>query len=273
MSKSYSPLRYPGGKGQIYNIVLSMLKKNDLIGCTYIEPFAGGAGIAIRLLFEDKVDKVIINDIDKSIYSVWYSILYHTDEFIEKINSTEITIEEWEKQKIIQKDKNNVSVLDLGFSTFFLNRTNRSGIIKAGAIGGKKQDGNYKLDCRFNKKNLIDLILKIALYKEKIEIFNEDAKVFIGRFKKYKNQFFFIDPPYFEKGKNLYTNFFTENDHSDLAKYIKKTLSKQNLLISYDKCPQIEKLYNDFKSETVLLNYSVQTKRKGEEIFFTHNLI
>lgn len=273
MSKSYSPLRYPGGKGQIYNTVLSMLEKNDLLNCTYVEPFAGGAGIAMRLLFENKVKKVVINDIDKSIYSVWYSILYNTEEFIKMIEETPVNMDEWNRQKDIQENKNFVSMLELGFSTFFLNRTNRSGIIKAGVIGGKKQNGSYKINCRFNKKSLIFLIRKIASYKKQIKIYNKDAQIFMNRLKGLDNQFFFIDPPYFEKGKNLYTNFFIDEDHAMLAEYIKKNLLNQHLLISYDKCSQIENLYKEFKMEVFLLNYSVQNKKKGEELFFTNNLI
>ncbi len=271
--KSYSPLRYPGGKGQIYKMIVSILEKNNLIGCTYIEPFAGGAGIAIRLLFENKVNKVVINDIDRSIYAVWYSILYLSDELIEKIKDTEINMDEWYKQKEIQKSKNDVSILELGFSTLFLNRTNRSGIIKAGVIGGKKQNGNYKIDCRFNKEKLIDLIVKISSNKDRIEIYNKDAKEFIDLIKRKKKKFFFIDPPYFNKGKDLYTNFFSENDHIELAKFIKKKLSNQPLLISYDKCPQIEALYNRYNKETILLNYSVQNKKKGEELLFSNNIV
>lgn len=271
--KSYSPLRYPGGKGQIYKMMVSILEKNNLIGCTYIEPFAGGAGIAIRLLFENKVNKVVINDIDRSIYAVWYSILYLSDELIEKIKDTEINMDEWYKQKEIQKSKNDVSILELGFSTLFLNRTNRSGIIKAGVIGGKKQNGNYKIDCRFNKEKLIDLIVKISSNKDRIEIYNKDAKEFIDLIKRKKKKFFFIDPPYFNKGKDLYTNFFSENDHIELAKFIKKKLSNQPLLISYDKCPQIEALYNRYNKETILLNYSVQNKKKGEELLFSNNIV
>lgn len=271
--KSYSPLRYPGGKGQIYKMIVSILEKNHLIGCTYIEPFAGGAGIAIRLLFENKVNKVVINDIDRSIYAVWYSILYLSDELIEKIKDTEINMDEWYKQKEIQKSKNDVSILELGFSTLFLNRTNRSGIIKAGVIGGKKQNGNYKIDCRFNKEKLIDLIVKISSNKDRIEIYNKDAKEFIDLIKRKKKKFFFIDPPYFNKGKDLYTNFFSENDHIELAKFIKKKLSNQPLLISYDKCPQIEALYNRYNKETILLNYSVQNKKKGEELLFSNNIV
>lgn len=271
--KSYSPLRYPGGKGQIYKMIVSILEKNNLVGCTYIEAFAGGAGIAIRLLFENKVNKVIINDIDKSIYAVWYSILYLTDEFIKKIEDTEITMNEWYKQKEVQKSKNDVSILELGFSTFFLNRTNRSGIIKAGVIGGKNQDGNYKMDCRFNKNKLINLIKEISRNREKIEIYNNDAKEFIDMIKQREKTFFFIDPPYFNKGKDLYTNFFNEKDHIELAAFIKNKLSKQPLLISYDKCPQIENLYKGYNTKIMLLNYSVQNKKKGEELFFSNNLI
>ncbi|MDD3186859.1 MAG: DNA adenine methylase [Bacilli bacterium] len=270
---AYSPLRYPGGKGQVYDTVVAILEDNHLSNCTYIEPFAGGAGIAIRLLFENKVKRVIINDIDKSIYSVWYAILYNTDEFIKMIEETPITINEWYKQKDIQNKKDSVSILELGFSTFFLNRTNRSGIIKAGVIGGKSQNGNYKINCRFNKEKLIELIRKIAKYKNKIKIYNDDAKKLMSRYRNKEKQLFFIDPPYFEKGKNLYTNFFNEKDHEILSLFIKKNLYNQRLLISYDNCPQIEKLYKGFKSEIFLLNYSVQNKKKGEEIFFKKNLI
>ena len=182
-------------------------------------------------------------------------------------------MDEWYKQKEIQKSKNDVSILELGFSTLFLNRTNRSGIIKAGVIGGKKQNGNYKIDCRFNKEKLIDLIEKISSNKDRIEIYNKDAKEFIDLIKRKKKKFFFIDPPYFKKGKDLYTNFFSENDHIELAKFIKKKLSNQPLLISYDKCPQIEALYNRYNKETILLNYSVQNKKKGEELLFSNNIV
>lgn len=270
--KAYSPLRYPGGKGQIYKTVVSILEKNNLIGCTYIEPFAGGAGVAMRLLLENKVNKIIINDIDKSIYAVWFCILNLTDEFIEKIRKTEINMDEWHKQKQIQKNKNNASMLELGFSTLFLNRTNRSGIIKAGVIGGQNQNGNYKIDCRFNKEKLINIITNIVEKRDKIEIYNMDAKEFIKVIKRKRKKFFFIDPPYFKKGKDLYTNFFDEKDHVELAKFIKKNLSRQPLLISYDKCNQIEKLYKEYNTKLILLNYSLQNKRKGEELFFTKNI-
>jgi len=270
--KSYSPLRYPGGKGQVYHFVAALLEANGLIGCTYIEPYAGGAGVALRLLFEKKVKKIIINDYDPAIYAFWYAILNDTDNFIEKIKTTEISMENWYIQKGIQTTKDVTDLLSLGFSTFFLNRTNRSGIIKAGVIGGKNQDGLYKMDCRFNKSNLIDLIRKIATYKKQIELHNLDALDFLDIVKRRQNQFYFIDPPYYQKGKQLYTNFYTHDDHVELANYFKKKLKNKQILISYDNCPEIGKLYDKQHQKVKSLNYSVGTKRLGEEIFITQNL-
>lgn len=269
---SYSPLRYPGGKGQIYSFVQQLLVDNGMVGCTYIEPYAGGAGVAMRLLFEKKVSRVIINDFDRSVYAVWHSILNRTEEFIDLINETPVTIDTWNVQKKIQHMKCDSSLLSLGFSTFFLNRTNHSGIINAGMIGGKEQKGNYKIDCRFNKANLTLLVQKIASYKEKIELYNLDAIDFIDKVKRKHNQFYFIDPPYYKKGKELYTNFYTHADHLNLSKYIKKNLKNKKMLLSYDNCDEIKNMYKTYNLQIKYLNYYIATKRKGEEIFITNNL-
>ena len=271
--RNYSPLRYPGGKAQVYSFVKELLIKNDILGCTYIEPYAGGAGVAMRLLFEEKVSRVIINDYDKSIYAVWYSILNYTDEFIELIRNIDISVETWYAQKELQNYKSDLDLLTLGFSSFFLNRTNRSGILKAGMIGGKKQNGKYKIDCRFNKDKLIELIEKIASYRERIELYNMDALEFIKIVKSRHNQFYFIDPPYYKKGKELYTNFYTHQDHVDLSKYLKQNMRSKKILLTYDNCREIRELYKNYTQNIRLLNYYVQSKRVGEEVFITQNLI
>jgi len=218
--KAYSPLRYPGGKGQMYSYIDSILKINNLYGCDYVEPYAGGAGLAIRLLFEEKVKTISINDIDKSIYSFWHCSLYETSKLCEKIINTDITVEEWKIQKQIQIKKDTADLFALGFSTFFLNRTNRSGILKAGPIGGYEQKGNYKIDCRFNKKRLIKLIKTISSYKNRIFLYNVDGEKFIKSMKS-KNKFFFIDPPYFRNGKGLYVNYFSYIEHKNLSNTIR----------------------------------------------------
>jgi len=270
--RSYSPLRYPGGKSQIYPLIKRIIEDNEMTKCIYVEGYAGGAAVAIRLLFEGVVKKIIINDYDRSIYAVWHSILNNTEEFIKLIDSAELTIDEWKKQKSIQKNKDTSDLLTLGFSTLYLNRTNRSGIITAGVIGGYNQQGNYKMDCRFNKVVLTNLIKSISEYKKKIELHNLDAVQFLKLLSKRKNLLYYLDPPYFNKGKELYTNFYNCEDHKILRDYIERKMAKKSVLISYDKCDEIEKLYLNFNQKIIELNYYVETKRKGEEIFITKNL-
>lgn len=266
--RSWSPLRYPGGKGQMYKFILDIICNNNLLGCNYIEPFAGGAGIAIRLLLEGKVESIYLNDYDRSIYSVWYCIVNETETFIKKIEDTEVNIESYHMQKEIQKRKDEVNLFELGFSTFFLNRTNRSGIISSGPIGGYNQTGNNKIDCRFNKKSLIKLIKAISDKREHIFLYNMDAKDFIYEITK-ENSFFFIDPPYYNKGKELYVNYFNHEDHELLAEVIKNCLEENCFLISYDYCKEIEKIYSFLISFSIDLKYSLQRKRKAKEIWFS----
>ncbi|EJL6275271.1 DNA adenine methylase, partial [Vibrio cholerae] len=223
-----SPLRYPGGKTAITPMVETIINNNGLKNGHYAEPYAGGAGLALSLLFKGVVSHIHLNDFDRSVWAFWHSILHETESFITLIENTNITIEEWHHQKAIQTKKLSVDTLTLGFSSFFLNRTNRSGIIdKAGVIGGLKQNSKYPLDCRFNKDNLIKKIRKIASYKDNIHLYNLDALDFISEIEKLdENVFYFIDPPYFVKGQSLYTNFYDSNDHIDLCTKIREINSK-----------------------------------------------
>ena len=271
-----TPLRYPGGKSRVSKFVGQIIKDNHIIEGNYVEPFAGGAGVALNLLFSNVVDNIYINDKDVSIFAFWYSILNYTDEFIEKILSTSITIDEWRKQKDIQQSISD-DLFSLGFSTFFLNRTNRSGIIKGGVIGGMAQSGKWKLDVRFNKDNLIKRIKQIAANKERIHIYNMDAIEFLQKEVSkldVSNTFIYLDPPYYEKGKQLYMNFFTHTDHVKLYETIKKL--DYRWLVSYDNKDEIKAIYQHNPELTMEYNlrYTAGKKCSGQEIMFaSDNLI
>lgn len=209
----YSPLRYPGGKSKLTAYVVETLKLNELEGGTYVEPFAGGCAIAWYVLLEGYVENVWINDLDPAIHAFWYSVLNRTDDLCQLIETTDVTIEEWHIQKAIYTNDSTNS-LELGFATFFLNRTNRSGIIKAGVIGGLEQNGNYLLDCRFNKERLIEQIRAIAARRDNIILTKLDATQFIDEYLSSIDGpcLVNIDPPYYIKGKGLYQNFFEHDD-------------------------------------------------------------
>ncbi|MEZ4946906.1 MAG: DNA adenine methylase [Cyclobacteriaceae bacterium] len=262
----YSPLRYPGGKGKLSKFIGNLVESNLLTDGCYVEPYAGGSSVALNLLFKEYVRSIVINDLDKAIYSFWYSVLYDTDNLCRMIHDTKVTVGNWEKQRATHKQQEGASLLELGFSTFYLNRTNRSGIINAGIIGGKGQNGHWKIDARFNKKDLIERIQKIADFKDRIQLYNLDACQLVNKISKKipRKTLFYFDPPYFVKGKDLYTNFYKYKDH----KLVSDTIKELNChwIVTYDNQPEIKKLYTGFRKVEYSLNYHAASPKIGSEL-------
>lgn len=270
----YSPLRYPGGKGKVSGYFKQLFHDNLLYDGVYVEPYAGGASVALSLLFNQYASKIVINDIDRAIYGFWYSVLNKTEQLCALINDTPINVETWDKQREIQKNKAHNNLLKVGFSTFFLNRTNRSGILNAGIIGGREQSGNWKIDARFNKKELISRIQRIALYKKNIELHNSDAVALVKTLRKTlpAKTLFYFDPPYYVKGKDLYLNYYQDKDHKEIASEIGK-VGKQKWVVTYDNVQQIKSLYVPYRQANYTLNYSAAEASKGKEVMiFSNNL-
>ena len=271
MTKSYTPLRYPGGKQCLAPYIKQLIKINDVSDGFYAEPYAGGAGLAMDLLLSESIYSLYINDADFNIFAFWYSVLNEKKELIRKIEKTPVTIEEWEHQKSILRDKSNKDTLEKGFATFFLNRTNRSGILKAGPIGGKNQTGNYKIDARFNKEALISRIELISEYASRIHLYNLDALDFLKEIKPLAEQqksLIYLDPPYYIHGRELYLNAYSHNDHAALEKYLSDEYANLNWLVSYDASPEIKQMYSSYRYNEYTLNYSVKNARKGTEYMF-----
>ncbi|MFS1013776.1 DNA adenine methylase [Enterococcus casseliflavus] len=272
MPVTHSPLRYPGGKTQLSDFVANLIELNNIENATYIEPFAGGSGVSLKLLFDGVVDHIVINDYDKSIYSIWNAIIKHTKKFIKLIQETPVTIDEWHRQKeIYLQHKNHMNSVEGGFATFFLNRTNVSGIISGGPIGGYEQKGKYKLHCRFNKEGLIKKIRAIADRRDDITLYRKDANELVSIIRKEynsKNTFIFFDPPYFTQGQNLYLSFITPEKHEEMKRSIDK-LGDFYWILTYDTAPQISEIYADaaqrYKYE---LLYSANKKNKATEFLF-----
>lgn len=264
---NYSPLRYPGGKSKIAPLIRLIIEKTGSSDITYIEPFAGGAGVALSLLIEGVVDQVVINDYDKAIYSFWRALKEAPQELIDLIEHTPLTIDEWKHQKDIYSSQNKRYSVELGFAAFYLNRTNRSGILSAGPIGGYNQTGNYGMDARFNRNALIGRIQEIAKYKSQIVVYNKEIRSFIsGVIPKYQaNAFVYFDPPYFENGQRLYKNFFSPTDHTDIALSIINGVNCP-WVITYDDVPELRGIYSNYVQRRYNLNYSAANKGKGSEI-------
>jgi len=271
----YSPLRYPGGKNKLSAFIAKICVDNNING-HYIEAYAGGASVALFLLLEGYVNQITINDKDRSIYAFWYSVLNYPSELCEKIRTCEISIENWLIQKKIQQNKAIANLLDLGFSTLFLNRTNRSGIITGGVIGGIGQTGGYKINCRFNKEEIINRIEKIAAKKDNIRLYEKDAIDLIDIIEtdlNDENVIFYFDPPYYFKASSLYMSHYKKEHHLFVSNRIKR-IKNIKWIVSYDNVKEIRELYSDCPQKEYSFKHTAYEAREGKEVlFFSQNIV
>jgi DNA adenine methylase len=263
----HSPLRYPGGKGKVANFIKLLMLENDLVGHAYVEPYAGGASVALSLLYEEFASEVHINDLNRSVFAFWNAVLNDTDRLCARIVAVAVTMDEWGRQRDVQLSEQ-PDPLDLAFSTFFLNRTNRSGIIEGGVIGGKNQTGAWKLDARFNKDDLIRRIKKIARYGSRITLTQHDAAHYLGHVLPTfpEATFVYLDPPYYVKGEGLYEHFYHHADHAQIAGLVRDLTHPW--VVSYDAAPKVIELYEGFDRITYNLSYSAQDRYRGAEVMF-----
>jgi DNA adenine methylase len=263
-----SPLRYPGGKAQVANFVKVLLLENDLVGSEYVEPYAGGASVALSLLFEDYVSTIHINDLNPGIHDFWKSVLDHTDDLCQLVTETPLTITEWRRQRDTAAS-DDASTLARGFATFFLNRTNRSGIISGGVIGGLDQMGLWKIDARFPREELVRRIKKIARFRSRITLTRRDTLDLLLSSTPLpeRRRFYFLDPPYYAKGERLYDNFYNHDDHQKIRDAV--TDLTDPWIVSYDAAPGIIDMYGEFKSFRYSLSYSANSRARGSEVMFS----
>ena len=271
-SQFESPLRYPGGKACLFPFISNLFYENKMVGIDYAEPYAGGSGLALKLLFNEYVNNVHINDFDYSIFSFWKAVLDSNSRFCDWIEGLEVSIDNWHYYKNIQKNSSEYSQFELGQSVFYLNRTNISGVIKGGVIGGLNQKGKYKIDARFNKSDLLKRIRRISDFRHRITITNHDGLKYIGHLNRLpQNIFVYLDPPYVHKGADLYMNFYKKNDHEQLSKKVEKIRHKW--LVSYDNNEFIVNLYNQQRKLRYLLSQSASNRVGKEILIFSDKLM
>lgn len=268
--RHYSPLRYPGGKSKLAPFIALIFESNQLCDGHYAEPYAGGAGVALALLYGDYASRIHINDLDRSLFAFWHSVLNDTEELCRRVVNTRLSIAEWRRQRRVQDDKENATLLELGFSTFFLNRTNRSGIIASGGvIGGLKQTGEWGIDARYNAADLVRRIERIAALSSRITLTNDDALAFIAKAKASlpAKSLVYLDPPYFVKGQQkLYANYYGPGDHAAVATSLDD--APWPWVVSYDAAPEIRRLYRDYRKREYDLRYTAAERYLGSELMF-----
>jgi len=260
-----SPLRYPGGKASLAGLFADLIAELSIAQATYVEPYAGGVGAGIALLREGLIDKLVINDFDPAVHAFWHSVTARTDELISMIADVPLTIDEWHRQRTIYRAANAENLLELGFAFFYLNRTNRSGVLTGGVIGGLTQQGNYKIDARFNRETLIRRIEAIGELSSRVTVMSRDGRSVIREYADRHDVFMYIDPPYVQAGSRLYLNAFEGRDHKALADVVGE-VKGAHWLMTYDVDPLIERLYKEHFQSRYELYYSAKNYIKSDEL-------
>jgi DNA adenine methylase len=241
-----SPLRYPGGKGRLARFVASLLRQQPTAPLRYVEPFAGGAGVALSLLFNEHVDEIVLNDLDPGVAAFWRAVFEHPDDLTKLVRSVRPTIDEWHVQhgRFMRREGDD---LELGFATFFLNRTNRSGILDARPIGGFEQSGPWGIGARYNADELAGRIRRIARYATRVTVCEEDGIELAHRCLGDSSTFIYADPPYLKGADDLYLNALRWEDHQRLANYLRDA---DGWLLTYDTDPRVPDLYSGLRCAT-----------------------
>lgn len=274
-SGRFSPLRYPGGKGKLARFVATLIKENGLSDGLYVEPYAGGAAVAWELLLTGVVRRVAINDVSRPVFAFWRSVLEQTDELVALITDTPVDVVTRDRLKAVLGSPDDASDLELGFAMFFLNRTHRSGILNGGVIGGRDQTGKWKIDARYNKSGLIRRIERIAAARRRIELTNLDAVEFVQSKSPVwpAKTLVYLDLPYYEKGSQLYYDYYSDKDHLEVAQAV-RSLSKVNWLVSYDDVLPIQEMYGGTPALQYTIGYSARNVLRGREaMFFSDGLV
>lgn len=260
-----SPLRYPGGKAALAGFFGDIINRLGISSPTYVEPYAGGAGAGIALLCLDMVQKIVINDVDPAVYCFWAAMVEHSEQFAGRIADIPLDVDEWRRQKEVYRAADESDPLALGFAFFYLNRTNRSGILNAGPIGGVNQNGNYKIDARFNRDQLAERVAAIGRLAPRITVLGVDGMAVVHRFAADRAALVYVDPPYVEAGGSLYLNAFTHRDHADLAGELDQE-PDGNWVVTYDPSDFIRELYRRHDVREYQLSYSAHEKGKAHEL-------
>ena len=247
---------------------MQILDRNGLSNIEYAEPFAGGAAVALALLLEDYASTIYINDLSRPVYAFWHTVLNATSELCRRVEQADLTVGEWRRQRAVYNRRHDADLEELGFATLYLNRTNRSGIVSGGLIGGYEQSGEWGIDARFNRADLIQRIRRIGRYRSRIQLFQLDARVFVRDVvtKLKKGPFVFLDPPYIEKGEDLYLNDYLLDDHRELARQVSNL--NQHWMVTYDPPADDAGLFPNSTRITYGLPYTANLRYEGKEMMF-----
>lgn len=255
LKKQVSPLRYPGGKSKVLDLLASYLSEEKK---TFADVYCGGGSVGLSLLLSGVVEHLVMNDLDKGVYAFFHTVLTAPEALIQKIRTVVPDRELFfYYQEMVKKDYEEFPELERAFGFLVVNRLAFSGIWNANPTSNLLQ--------RWNPKVLEKRIWNIWEKREQITLLNEDALKVIEEYYWDETCTLFIDPPYYVAwDKKLYHHCYQEEEHQKLADLLHTLVcgmpAHADILVTYDNHPFIAKLYQESgvaNVETISRNYSI----------------
>lgn len=270
LSELKGPLRYPGSKAAFAPVFFEILRQMDVGFNEIVEPYSGSAAISLYALNTELCERAVLIERDPLVFAFWYSVFNETEALLESIRTTEVSMDTWHRLQPLRELQapDMGRIVELGFAGLFFNRSNYSGMIGAKPIGGLSQSSNYKIDCRFNRDDLIKKVSHLSRLARRVEVVFGDALSWIGQQPYSSDRIYYVDPPYFDQGKKLYRHFYNVADHLDLYEVLASL--ENTWFLSYDKHHVIEKLYEDFNFVSMDFRYSSRMPKFGSELLITN---
>ena len=265
-----SPLRYPGAKRRHAGYIKEALRLNALRPGLFVEPFAGGASVALQLVKDEAVKCMGLIERDPLVAAFWKTVFFDADWLVRQVKTTPVTVEQW----CALKTGRHKTARERAFACLYLNRTSFSGIIAQGAgpLGGYKQASVHKIDCRFTRQTLIRRIRQAEALREKVAfVWNLTWADGLARIRMMQARgslpcdvFYYVDPPFFEKAKRLYTYYFTDTDHRRLRDVL--LTMQEPWILSYDSAERVRELYGDVRHGPVHVDLLYGSSGNGGNI-------
>jgi DNA adenine methylase len=271
--------RYPGGKSKIKKEIINYIDEYDFD--LYIEPFFGGGSIGLEVLKKRNIN-FLLNDKDFGLSCLWQSVIFYPDELINLIESYIPNVSDFYsfKNELLNLQENmensKKNILDIGFKKLVIHQISFSGLgTRSGSpLGGKEQKSKYNIDCRWSIDNLkkkINNLQKLNLNKKLFnnKFYCQDFAQLIQNLPDNNKKFMYLDPPYFQKGADLYQYYFTEEKHIELANVLKRL--DFSWIMSYDDCDFIRNLYEDFNIKEINISYTINSPKLTKEVLIFSN--
>jgi DNA adenine methylase len=279
---SKSLMRYPGGKQKMIEPILSGLRSifRELSPEAELrEPFLGGGSVAIAFLKDQPGRRAWLNDADISLATLWHEVIHRADTLkmlVDVFNHGLSAKHFYSYRKALCSIRTPVDVALRGSCAIAVMKLavhqlsySGLGVRAGGPMGGRHQRDPDAIGCRYNADRLcatideFQSVLSATRLRQGSCTCQDFEDIFVPG-----DACFYLDPPYWKAGPDLYQNSFRREDHERLAGLLKR--ETRPWLLSYDKNPVIQDLYSGWtRIEEVCTGYSINGCSYQHELLIT----